>query len=76
MIKIQINFHVDANFCFLSLSGPALVPSRRHLNVAVPYCDVVISEKFWKSLVERTDILERFDTEFASNLDALVTLAA
>ena len=45
-----------------------------HLTGAIPYCDFVLTERFWTNLVSRTDVEERFGTRVLSKLTALLEI--
>ena len=45
-----------------------------HLTVAIPYSDLVITERFWADLVSRTDLKERYRTEVSPKLEALMEI--
>jgi len=47
-----------------------------HLTVAIPYADLVITERFWANLVSRTDLRQRYQTEVSSKLEALMEIEA
>jgi hypothetical protein len=42
------------------------------LAVAVPYCDVVVTERSWASLINAAKVGDRFDTLVTPNLQDLV----
>ncbi len=42
-----------------------------HLNLAIPYCDVVITEKLWTELAGRASLHSQFETRIESRLDSL-----
>lgn len=44
------------------------------LSVAIPYCDVVVTENFWAAEAERADLDEIYNTEILSSLDELSSL--
>lgn len=41
------------------------------LAVAIPYCDIVVTENFWVSLVKRKRLDSKYNTVIISNLDEL-----
>jgi hypothetical protein len=42
------------------------------LSIAVPYCDVVVTEKSWAALVNAAKVGERFDTWVTRDLEDVV----
>ena len=38
------------------------------LSVAIPYCDIVVTEKFWTDLARRKKLHEKYDTAILSDL--------
>jgi len=44
------------------------------LSVAVPYCDVVITERRWAHMIKATRLAERHDTEVGYGLTSLESL--
>lgn len=45
-----------------------------HLNVAIPYCSHVLTERFWTNLVSRTDLQARFQTQVSAQLEAILQI--
>jgi len=41
------------------------------LSVAIPYCDCVVTERFWVDLVRRAELDKRYNTIIASDLFAI-----
>jgi len=44
------------------------------LATAVPYCDVVVTEKFWTSLIKSNKLDQKFNTSVTNNLNDLLNL--
>ena len=47
-----------------------------HLNVAIPYCDAVLTEKFWTELAGRAGLTDRYGTIVAAETDALLDIVS
>jgi hypothetical protein len=41
------------------------------LAVAIPYCDIVVTERFWADIARRTTLLETYSTVVLTNLAEL-----
>ena len=44
------------------------------LSIAVPYCDVVVTERMWAGMITQGNVASRFNTTVISKLDDLVDL--
>jgi hypothetical protein len=44
------------------------------LSVAIPYCDIVVTEVFWTNVVKSTALDKKYNTKVVSSLDALLPL--
>lgn len=44
------------------------------LSVAIPYCDIVVTEVFWANIVKSTALDKKYNTKVVSSLDALLPL--
>lgn len=44
------------------------------LSVAIPYCDIVVTEVFWTNAVKFTGLDKKYNTQVVSSLDALLPL--
>ena len=42
-----------------------------HLAIAVPYCDVVVTERFWRRAIEETRVDQKYDTVVYAGLEDL-----
>jgi hypothetical protein len=44
------------------------------LEAAVPYCDVVVTEKYACQVINQAGLAERFDTKVIRHLDSLIPI--
>ncbi|GEP65190.1 hypothetical protein CBE01nite_29580 [Clostridium beijerinckii] len=44
------------------------------LSMAIPYCDVVITERFWTGLITENGLDKMYDTVISKNIDKLIQL--
>lgn len=72
--------HVDTELHYQHYRNPGLEFQKGHLmdvsalDVAVPYCDVVVTEKRWRDLLTRSGLADRYRTVVISDLNDLVPI--
>lgn len=75
-LDIEINLHVERN----EHKGRKIAPNDEidlgFLSLAVPYCRVVVTEKFWTALIHRTKLDVKYGTRVGHSLsEALMSLS-
>lgn len=72
-----------ANYTYVTLTNAADLQDGRKPNdvydlfslaVAIPYCDIVVTENVWRTESERAGLTETYGTEMVSSLDDLTNL--
>jgi hypothetical protein len=43
----------------------------RFLTTAIPYCDIIVTEKYWKDLIQKSALDKKYNTKILSNLEEL-----
>jgi hypothetical protein len=73
-LDIEINLHVERNEHRDRPIAPNDEIDLGFLSMAVPYCHVVITEKFWTNLIHRLKLDQKYDTFVSSDLNDILHL--
>jgi len=67
-LDVQIALGIAKTQQWTKKTDPNDVYDIGFMMLAIPYCDVVVTEKLWVDLVNRSDLAEKYNTKVVSNL--------
>lgn len=73
LLDVEINLHVERNEHRDRKIAPNDEIDLGFLALAIPYCHVVITEKFWASLVRRLKLDQKYQTLISCDLNEVVS---
>lgn len=76
MLDIEINLHVERNEHRDRKIEPNDEIDLGFLSLAVPYCHMVITEKFWASLIHRHELDQKYETFVGNDVNEVLALEA
>jgi hypothetical protein len=73
-LDVEIELLTESNEHLDRLTQPNDIADVTFLSAAIPYCDIVVTERYWVNIATRKGVGEKYGTTLLSNLNDLIPI--